>query len=85
MSKDKEIEASIAVIRQYVDHIVLIPSHHPRLIPADELQRRIEGSIINTPEKAYAYAQSLGALTVVTGSFYIMKTTEPLRTSSSLR
>ena len=84
MSKDKEVEDSIAVIRQYVDHITLIPADHPRLIPVDELQKRIEGSTINTPEKAYAYAQSVGALTVVTGSFYIMKTTEPLRTSSSL-
>jgi len=68
MAKDKDIEGSLDVIEKYADHIALLPSDHPRLLPR-------EGFRIGTPmtlDEALAYAKKEKALPVVTGSFYIM-------------
>lgn len=81
MSKEKMIEESIEVIRTYADQIVLIPAEHPRLILPKELKEYIPEAVIMGAEEAYAQAKASHALTVVTGSFYIMSTTQPLRTS----
>ncbi|MGE0197725.1 MAG: folylpolyglutamate synthase/dihydrofolate synthase family protein [Simkaniaceae bacterium] len=85
MSKDKQVEKSAEIIRSYADRIVLIQAEHPRLIPTEDLLERIPDAHILNFKEAYAEARAQKALTVVTGSFYIMSTIQPLRTSPSLQ
>ena len=84
LSRNREMEGTIALIRRHVDRIVLIPVDHPRLIPTEELKDQIPEAAILSPLVAYAEAKAAGALTLVSGSCYIMSTIAPLRTSSSL-
>ncbi len=68
MARDKDIEGSLEVIEKYADHIALLPSDHPRLIPRESFR-------VGTPmtfDEALDYAKKEKALPVVTGSFYIM-------------
>lgn len=85
MSRDKQIEDSVEVIRSYADQIVVIPVEHPRLIPTEKLKDLIPEAVVLSPKQAYTQAKKGNALTVVTGSFYIMSSCLPLRTSSSPR
>ncbi len=68
MAKDKDVEGSLKVIEKYADHIALLPSNHPRLLP----QKSFRVGTPMTLDEALAYAKKEKALPVVTGSFYIM-------------
>lgn len=64
IAKDKDLEAVLEVIQKYASKIAFAPASHPRLYPFKN----------TTPTKeALEIARKDGAITVATGSFYIMK------------
>lgn len=68
MAKDKDIEECLSVITKHADHIALLPSDHPRLLP----QEAFPTGVPMTVDEALSLANQDNAVAVATGSFYIM-------------
>lgn len=69
MSKDKDIQNALHMIRATCDRLSFLTPHHPRLFSFEETISAKEGLEL---------AQKEGAICVVCGSFYIMKDLQPL-------
>ncbi len=69
MTRDKDIEGSLEVIRKYADRIAFLPAKHPHLTTFENP---------TSIEEGLSAAKKEGAIAVITGSFYIMKEMQPL-------
>ena len=69
ISKDKDVEEALRIVKEGSDHISYLVPHYPRLYHFEKTVSAQEGLEL---------AKKEGAVCVVTGSFYIMKDLLPL-------
>jgi len=87
ISKNKQIDESVKVIRNFAHQIRFIQSTHSRLISSSILQSYVPEALIMSIEEAYDRARLEHALMIVTGSFYIMaevRSVQNLRANGSM-